>query len=111
MVLAGFSEISIKQLSFSPFPVAWETLWRWICLGLFGLLGGVSLQQWSLSLPALALCLHGVALQADDSRRLFLQIYASTPTRVQQILCGGETYSHVGGQEQSQRHRKAFISH
>lgn len=61
MVLAGFSEISIKQLSFSPFPVAWETLRCWICLGLFGLLGGVSLQQWSLSLPALAVCHHGVA--------------------------------------------------
>lgn len=61
MVLAGLSEISIKQLSCSPFPVAWETLRRWICLGLFGLLGGVSLQQWSLILPALALCLHGVA--------------------------------------------------
>lgn len=43
MVLAGFLEISIKQLSFSPFPVAWETLQRWICLGLFGLLGSVSL--------------------------------------------------------------------
>lgn len=37
--------------------------------------------------------------------------YASAPTRVQQSLCGRETYSCVGGQEESQRHRKAFISH
>lgn len=58
-VLAGLSEISIK-LSFSPFTVAWETLRLWIWLGLFGLLGAVSLQQWSFALPALALCPHGV---------------------------------------------------
>lgn len=83
--LAGLVEFSIKQLSLPPFAVAWETLQRWVWLGLVGLLRAPGPPA-ALSGPSCLGCALRLGGQPGDSRseaELVPKPYPGVPTDVQ----------------------------